>query len=97
MKTLLAILLLSLAFAAHADDKSPTPASVPQQVQTNQSDLQSDKHYVNKDGVAVHSPTTTKSGQAPAGATAKCRDGSFSFSTHHSGTCSHHGGVENWL
>jgi Protein of unknown function (DUF3761) len=33
----------------------------------------------------------------PAGATALCRDGSYSFSKHRSGTCSHHGGVAKWL
>ncbi len=33
----------------------------------------------------------------PAGASARCRDGSFSFSLHHRGTCSHHGGVAQWL
>ena len=31
---------------------------------------------------------------APTGATALCRDGTYSYSKHHSGTCSHHGGVE---
>ena len=34
---------------------------------------------------------------APPGATAVCRDGTYSFSQHHSGTCSHHGGVARWL
>src|SRR5260370_344319 len=34
---------------------------------------------------------------APAGATARCRDGTYSFSQHRSGTCSHHGGVATWL
>jgi hypothetical protein len=34
---------------------------------------------------------------APPGATAQCRDGTFSYSLHHSGTCSHHGGVAVWL
>ncbi len=34
---------------------------------------------------------------APAGATARCHDGTYSFSQHHSGTCSHHGGVAAWL
>jgi hypothetical protein len=34
---------------------------------------------------------------APPGATAQCRDGTYSFSQHHSGTCSHHGGVAQWL
>jgi Protein of unknown function (DUF3761) len=33
----------------------------------------------------------------PAGATALCRDGTYSFSKHRSGTCSHHGGVARWL
>ncbi len=33
----------------------------------------------------------------PAGATARCRDGTYSFSRHRSGTCSHHGGVAVWL
>jgi hypothetical protein len=34
---------------------------------------------------------------APPGATALCRDGTYSFSQHRSGTCSHHGGVARWL
>ena len=34
---------------------------------------------------------------APAGATALCKDGSYSMSKHHSGSCSHHGGVANFL
>ncbi|HMF43142.1 MAG TPA: DUF3761 domain-containing protein [Polyangia bacterium] len=29
--------------------------------------------------------------------TAKCKDGSMSYSSHHSGACSHHGGVVEWL
>jgi hypothetical protein len=33
----------------------------------------------------------------PAGATARCHDGTYSFSLHHSGTCSYHGGVATWL
>jgi hypothetical protein len=36
-------------------------------------------------------------GAAPSGATAKCKDGSYSTSKTHSGACSHHGGVANWL
>jgi len=34
---------------------------------------------------------------APPGATALCRDGTYSYSKHRSGTCSHHGGVAKWL
>lgn len=32
----------------------------------------------------------------PGGATAKCRDGSYSHSKHRRGTCSHHHGVARW-
>ncbi|MFI5250420.1 MAG: DUF3761 domain-containing protein [Gemmatimonadales bacterium] len=31
------------------------------------------------------------------GAIAKCKDGLYSHSTHHAGTCSGHGGVAQWL
>lgn len=53
--------------------------------------------YINSDGQWVPSPTRTADGQPPAGASAKCRDGTFSFSRHRQGTCSHHGGVAEWL
>lgn len=33
----------------------------------------------------------------PAGATALCNDGTYSESAHHTGACSHHGGVKQWL
>ncbi|MFJ8786976.1 DUF3761 domain-containing protein [Streptomyces sp. NPDC102476] len=35
--------------------------------------------------------------QAPAGATAQCNDGTYSYSAHRRGTCSHHDGVAVWL
>lgn len=53
--------------------------------------------YTNKDGNTVHRPAHSKSDKIPQGATAKCRDGSYSFSQHHRGTCSRHGGVSAWL
>jgi Protein of unknown function (DUF3761) len=34
---------------------------------------------------------------APAGATAKCTDGTYSKAKTHSGACSQHGGVAQWL
>lgn len=52
-------------------------------------------YYRNSDGVCVHRPAAAPT--APAGATAQCKDGTYSFSKHHSGTCSHHGGVRRWL
>jgi predicted lipid-binding transport protein (Tim44 family) len=51
--------------------------------------------YVNVDGNCVQRPVSSSS--APAGATAQCTDGTYSFSQHRSGTCSHHGGVAAWL
>jgi len=53
--------------------------------------------YINRDGYSVHKPAHTISGAVPAGATAQCRDASYSFSMNHRGTCSHHGGVARWL
>lgn len=51
--------------------------------------------YVNSAGNVVCRPY--ESPAEPAGATAQCRDGSYSFSQSRSGTCSHHGGVARWL
>lgn len=51
--------------------------------------------YVNSAGNTVCSPYQSSS--APAGATAECRDGTYSFSQSRRGTCSHHGGVAEWL
>ena len=34
---------------------------------------------------------------APTGASAQCKDGTYSFSAHRRGTCSHHGGVATWI
>jgi hypothetical protein len=51
--------------------------------------------YQNVSGHCVHRPE--RADRPPAGATARCRDGTYSFSEHHQGTCSHHGGVATWL
>lgn len=51
--------------------------------------------YVNSAGNTVCRPE--QSSTVPAGATAICRDGSYSFSQSRRGTCSYHGGVAQWL
>lgn len=51
--------------------------------------------YVNSAGITVCRPEVANS--APSGATAKCGDGTYSFSQSRSGTCSRHGGVAAWL
>ncbi len=53
--------------------------------------------YTNSQGNRVRSSTRTPDNQPPAGATAQCRDGTYSFSQSRRGTCSHHGGVARWL
>ena len=53
------------------------------------------KYYINSRGVRVQSPTYYN--KQPAGATALCRDGTYSFSQNRRGTCSGHGGVARWL
>lgn len=53
--------------------------------------------YTNSQGEKVRSPTRTADNQPPPGATAQCRDGTYSFSRSRRGTCSHHGGVSKWL
>lgn len=51
--------------------------------------------YTNVDGNQIPGPVSAAA--PPAGATAQCNDGTYSFSQHHQGTCSSHGGVARWL
>ena len=63
----------------------------------HRSTLLNDGYYTNSKGQSVHSPSRTSDNRAPAGATAQCRDGTYSFSESRRGTCSGHGGVRRWL
>ena len=47
--------------------------------------------------VYIPPPEQPTQSSRPAGATAICNDGTYSFSAHRRGTCSHHGGVAQWL
>lgn len=53
------------------------------------------EYYENSFGETVQRPTYYSS--PPSGASAVCRDGTYSFSRNRRGTCSHHGGVKEWL
>jgi hypothetical protein len=75
-----------LALAATAEARSHHPPTA------SSSD---DAYYTNVSGHRVHRPI--RAAARPSGASAQCRDGSYSFSEHHRGTCSHHGGVADWL
>ena len=84
----LAALLLAAAPAFAYSTSAATP---------NEFDLDNHNTYQNSSGETVHSPAHSKSGRVPEGATARCRDGTYSFSRHRRGTCSGHGGVAAWL
>src|ERR1700736_6295369 len=92
-------LLISAAMAG-AIAASPTAAAMPEQrgPLTGQGffvESCSDSEYQNSDGQCI--PRPNQSQGVPQGATAQCRDGTYSFSTHRQGTCSGHGGVSQWL
>jgi hypothetical protein len=70
-------------------------AAVPAPPQTHSPTACGANQYRNVDGVCVNRPVAAPG--PPAGATAKCKDGTYSFSQHRQGTCSGHGGVAEWL
>jgi LysM repeat protein len=77
------------------DRRTRRPASRASNTKARGGSSTSDDYYTNVDGARVHRPVFSSS--APSGVTAQCRDGSYSFSRHRRGTCSHHGGVARWL
>jgi hypothetical protein len=83
-KTLMVLLLLTTA--ANARDFCH---------RADEAQLGTHSCYTNVDKDSVHSPAPAQA--PPPGATAQCRDNDWSFSRHHSGTCSSHGGVKTWL
>lgn len=82
---------------APAPAPAPTPAPAATPTPSSSSNLSNNNTYTNSAGNTVHSPASTTDGSIPEGATARCGDGTYSFSQSRSGTCSHHGGVASWL
>ncbi|HSR88941.1 MAG TPA: DUF3761 domain-containing protein [Candidatus Udaeobacter sp.] len=70
------------------------PADDLKQVESQTTDYAPNGTYKNTAGNKVPRPYEAPS--VPIGASAKCRDGSYSFSQNRRGTCSHHGGVAQW-
>jgi hypothetical protein len=101
----LALLLTLFAFQAIGQNQAPSQGasssgSSSAKAQSNQTEAKDKKctdngTYVNSKRETVKRPETCSN--APNGATAQCRDGSYSFSHTRRGTCSHHGGVAKWL
>ncbi|MDD5720838.1 MAG: DUF3761 domain-containing protein [Candidatus Pacebacteria bacterium] len=88
---------------AYQSTNSLNNLSVPQlktqtTTSTDSNPLSNNNYYTNVNGNTVHSPAyPTNSNSVPVGASAQCRDGTYSFSQNRRGTCSHHGGVAQWL
>jgi resuscitation-promoting factor RpfB len=97
----LAAILLPQQILSQPQAPSPSqpsttsPATTTPKPDTAKVNCTSNGTYVNSQGQTVKRPETCSS--SPNGATAQCRDGSYSFSQSHRGTCSHHGGVAKWL
>jgi hypothetical protein len=87
--------LVALAFLALSAPVSSFVGPAPAEARPTQPRTCGQDSYVNSQGHCVHRPM--KADRAPAGATAKCRDGTYSFSQSRRGTCSWHGGVAQWL
>jgi hypothetical protein len=85
----------AVAVALRAEAKKRKAAEAEQRRSAEETPVCTNGTYVNSAGNTVCSPE--QSPTAPAGATAECGDGTYSFSESRSGTCSHHGGVAKWL
>lgn len=85
-------LVATLLFSVSSAFAYVAPGTTP-----DEANLSNHSTYTNRDGNTVHAPARSLSGKVPEGATARCRDGTYSFSRHRSGTCSRHGGVADWL
>jgi Protein of unknown function (DUF3761) len=75
--------------SSSAPAATPPPSSVP----SSGSASKATAPTTSAPGSTASKPANTD----PTGATAKCKDGTYSKSQHHSGTCSKHGGVDQWL
>ncbi len=105
LRRVLAVLTLSLLLSQQLLTQTPTqaPSSGSSAAQTSRAphnDAAKTKctdngTYVNSKGQTVPRPENCSA--PPKGATAQCRDGTYSFSKSRRGTCSHHGGVAKWL
>jgi hypothetical protein len=98
MRRFLAALSLGAVLLPGFAQTAPQQSTQPEQSQTQQHPkpkCTDNGTYVNSKGETVRRPENCSA--APQGATAQCRDGSYSFSHNHMGTCSHRGGVAKWL
>ena len=96
---LLAFVLFSQILVAQTEPAPPSQngssATTSHAAQPPKPNCRDNGTYKNSKGQTVKRPENCSA--APQGATAQCRDGTYSFSRSRRGTCSHHGGVAKWL
>jgi len=85
------------ATTQEASVKSAIPSTPKKEAFPTNSELSNETYYTNTYGNSVHSPAYSDDDSVPQGASAQCRDGTYSFSQSRRGTCSQHGGVASWL
>jgi hypothetical protein len=100
LRRLVSVVVLATLLFTSLSAQAPQPSIQPappqqQQDQKPQPKCTDTGTYVNSKGETVKRPENCSA--APQGATAQCRDGSYSFSQSRRGACSHHGGVAKWL
>ena len=93
--TVLVLLLLLLPLISQTQSTTQRAAGARSPNNATQPNCSNNGTYTNRRGQTVLRPENCS--VQPNGATARCRDGSYSFSQSRSGTCSHHGGVAKWL
>jgi len=81
----------AIAESDPANSEEPATTTSPTASYKSSASCSSDE-YRNVDGQCVRRPTASPG----SGYTARCRDGTFSYSKNRQGTCSHHGGVASW-
>ena len=78
-----------------ASQSSTNAASGSKKSKQEQANCTNNGTYMNSKGQTIPRPENCSA--PPKGATARCRDATYSFSQSRRGTCSHHGGVAKWL
>ncbi len=84
--------------AAKAENKADTKAAKGENkadAKVAKADNKADAKVAKSESKAAK--TTTASNADANGATAKCKDGTYSHAATHRGACSRHGGVAEWL
>jgi len=78
---LLAVLAVAIWSWNMFSSRNPSPAPAP---------------LASAEQILAATPTPSPSQDFRIRPTALCRDGTYSYSAHRRGTCSHHGGVAEW-